>query len=133
METSESIGYTFSRGDARFVFTPWLAHRSAPDIVQHSSCDVDELSETVPDKVPHALRGSGPRVSARWWITRNRIPCRVFFLLGSKMVTVGFTGKWLQDIAFVLSLSTFPARRWTSDPEVVLGWRRLMSTGSALS
>ena len=45
------------------------------------------------------------------------------FLLSSmsERVTVGFTGRWLQDIAFVFSLSTFPARRWTSDPEVILG------------
>ena len=56
------------------------------------------------------------------------------FLLSSRSerVTVGFTGRWLQDIAFVFPLSTFPARRWTSDPEVILGWRRLMNTGSAI-
>ena len=43
--------------------------------------------------VPHALRGSGPRVSARLWITRIRIRFCICFLLGSKMVTVGFTGR----------------------------------------
>ena len=45
------------------------------------------------------------------------------FLLSSRSerVTVGFTGRWLQDIAFVFPLSAFPARRWTSDPEVILG------------
>ena len=58
METSESIEYTCSRGDARYVFTLWLAHRSAPDIVQHSSCDVVEVSETVPDLVES---GHGPK------------------------------------------------------------------------
>ena len=55
METSESIEYTRSRGDARYVFTPRLAHRSAPDIVQHSSSDVVEVSETVPDFVESGL------------------------------------------------------------------------------
>ena len=45
------------------------------------------------------------------------------FLLSSmsERVIVGFTGRWLQDIAFVFSWSTFPARRWTADPEVILG------------
>ena len=40
-------------------------------------------------------------VSARLWITRNRICFRICLLLSSEAVTGGFTGRWLQDIVFV--------------------------------
>ena len=40
-------------------------------------------------------------VSARLWITRNRICFRICLLLSSEAVIGGCTGRWLQDIVFV--------------------------------